>query len=124
MPILKKKTKQPTPEEIQILQDFNEKNASKSTRVGKMEDLVHNFDVQGMIDLNERLRTFYKKIGDEKILDLLDRMTVVMKELTEIISQVKAKRISLEQWQREIQEKIEEINEVLQTMKDWEATGL
>ena len=97
MPIPKKKTKQNTPEEIQILQDFNEKNASKSTKVVKMEDLVHNFDVQGMIDLNERLRTFYKKIGDEKILDLLDRMTVVMKELTEIISQVKAKRLSLEQ---------------------------
>lgn len=97
MPTLKKKTKQPAPEEIQILQDFNEKNASKSIKVDKMEDLVHNFDVQGMIDLNERLRTFYKKIGDEKILDLLDRMTVVMKELTEIISQVKAKRLSLEQ---------------------------
>lgn len=112
------------PEEIKILQDFNEQNASKNTKVGKMEDLVHNFDIQWMIDLNERLRAFYKKIGDTKILDLLDRMTIVMQELTEIINQVKSKRLSLEQWQREIQEKIQEINEVLETMKDWSATGL
>gem|GEM_PF-3369424 len=31
------------------------------------------------------------------MLELLDQMTLIMKELTEIINQVKAKRISLEQ---------------------------
>ncbi len=62
-----------------------------------MENLIHNFDAQKLLDLNERLRTFYKKVGDEKALGLLDRMTVVMNELTEIIDQVQAKRISLEQ---------------------------
>lgn len=51
-------------------------------------------------------------------------MTILMQELTEIINQVKAKRISLEQGQREIQEKLQEINQVLQMMQDWEATGL
>lgn len=89
-----------------------------------MEELIHDFDVQKLLDLNTRLRTYYEKVGDEKALDLLDRMTIVMNELTEIIEQVKQKRISLEQGQREIQEKLMEINEVLQMMQDWQATGL
>lgn len=112
------------PEEIKILEEFNNKNAIKTSKVSQMEDLVHNFDVKYVLDLNERLRIFYKKVGASEMLDLLDRMTIVMRELTEIINQVKAKRISLEQWQKEIQEKLTEINEVLQMMKDWEATGL
>ena len=119
-----KKWRNKNPEETRMLQDFEVKNAEKSEKVWRMENLIHNFDAQKLLDLNERLRTFYKKVGDEKALGLLDRMTVVMNELTEIIDQVQAKRISLEQWQKEIQEKIEEINEVLQTMRDWEATGL
>jgi glycerol dehydrogenase-like iron-containing ADH family enzyme len=113
-----------TPEEIQILEEFQSKNSIKTNKVSQMEDLVHNFDVKYVLDLNERLRIFYKKVGAPEMLDLLDRMTVVMRELTEIINQVKAKRISLEQWQKEIQEKLTEINEVLETMKDWEATGI
>jgi uncharacterized membrane protein YjjP (DUF1212 family) len=51
-------------------------------------------------------------------------MTLAMSELSEIIEQVKAKRISLEQGQKEIQDKLKEVNEVLQLMNDWEATGL
>jgi glycerol dehydrogenase-like iron-containing ADH family enzyme len=113
-----------TPEEIKILEEFQSKNSIKTSKVSQMEDLVHNFDVKYVLDLNERLRIFYKKVGAPEMLDLLDRMTVVMRELTEIINQVKAKRISLEQWQKEIQEKLTEINEVLETMKDWEATGI
>lgn len=113
-----------TDPEITILQKFEEKNAEKSEKVGRMEDLIHDFNVQKLLDLNTRLRAYYEKIGDEKALDLLDRMTVVMNELTEIIEQVKAKRISLEQGQKEIQEKLREVNEVLQLMNDWEATGL
>lgn len=124
MPPRKKTPKKQTPEEIKILEDFNKKNNTQTTRVGKMEDLVHNFDVQHIIDLNDRLRAFYEKIGDEKILPLLDQMTTTMRELTEIINQVKAKRISLEQGQKEIQEKLADINEVLQTLQDWEATGI
>lgn len=124
MPPRKKTPKKQTPEEIKILEDFKKKNNTQATRVGKMEDLVHNFDVQHIIDLNDRLRTFYEKIGDEKILPLLDQMTTTMHELTEIINQVKAKRISLEQGQKEIQEKLADINEVLQTLQDWEATGI
>ncbi len=124
MPPRKKTPKKQTPEEIKILEDFKKKNNTQTTRVGKMEDLVHNFDVQHIIDLNDRLRAFYEKIGDEKILPLLDQMTTTMRELTEIINQVKAKRISLEQGQKEIQEKLADINEVLQTLQDWEATGI
>lgn len=113
-----------TPEEMKILEEFTRKNASKTTKVTAMEDIVHSFDVKYVLDLNERLRIFYKKVGAPEMLDLLDRMTVIMRELTEIINQVKAKRISLEQGQKEIQEKLTEINEVLETMKDWEATGI
>lgn len=113
-----------TPEEIKILEEFQNKNSIKTKKVSQMEDLVHNFDVKYVLDLNERLRIFYKKVGAPEMLDLLDRMTVVMRELTEIINQVKAKRISLEQGQKEIQEKLSEINEVLETMKDWETTGI
>jgi uncharacterized coiled-coil DUF342 family protein len=89
-----------------------------------MENLVHDFDVQKIITLNEKLQTYYRNIGDERTLELLDRMTLAMNELSEIIEQVKAKRISLEQGQREIQEKLTEINQVLQMMQSWEATGL
>lgn len=62
-----------------------------------MEELIHDFDVQKLLDLNTRLRAYYEKVGDTKALDLLDRMTIAMNELTEIIEQVQAKRISLEQ---------------------------
>lgn len=113
-----------TDPEIKILQNFEVKNAEKSEKVGRMEDLIHDFDVQKLLDLNTRLQAYYKKIGDEQALDLLDRMTLAMDELSEIINQVKAKRISLEQGQKEIQEKLQEINQVLQMMQDWEATGL
>lgn len=125
MPTARKKTtKNQKPETVKILEDFTVKNREKSDRVARMEDLVHNFDMQHILDLNEKLRFYYKKIGDKQILDLLDNMTVIMQELTEIIHQVKTKRLSLEQGQKEIQEKLSEINEVLQTMKDWEATGI
>lgn len=119
-----KKWRNKNPEETRMLQDFEVKNAEKSEKVWRMENLIHNFDAQKLLDLNERLRTFYKKVGDEEALDLLDRMTIVMDELSEIINQVKAKRISLEQWQREIEEKLQEINQVLQMMEDWETTGI
>ncbi len=108
-----------TDPEIKILQNFEVKNAEKSEKVGRMEDLIHDFDVQKLLDLNTRLRAYYEKVGDAKALDLLDRMTIAMNELTEIIDQVKAKRISLEQGQKEIQEKLIEINEVLQMMNEW-----
>lgn len=125
MPTARKKTtKNQKPETVKILEDFTVKNGEKSDRVARMEDLVHNFDMQHILDLNEKLRFYYKKIGDKQILELLDTMTVIMQELTEIIHQVKTKRLSLEQGQKEIQEKLSEINEVLQTMKDWEATGI
>ncbi len=120
----KKIAKNGKPETVKILEDFTAKNEEKSDRVARMEDLVHNFDMQHILDLNEKLRFYYKKIGDKQILELLDTMTVIMQELTEIIHQVKTKRLSLEQGQKEIQEKLSEINEVLQTMKDWEATGI
>ncbi len=122
-----KKTKAPqqkNPEEVQILQDFQNKNVEKNERVVNMENLVHDFDVEDVLKLNDELRTYYKKIGDARILDLLDEMTEIMRDLSEIIEQVKAKRISLEQGQKEIQEKLQEINEVLKMMQDWEATGL
>lgn len=113
-----------TPEELRLLQKFSEQNMTKEVKVSQMEELVQNFDVQKIIDLNQRLQAYYKKIGDEQALDLLDRMTLAMDELSEIINQVKSKRISLEQGQREIQEKLQEINQVLQMMQDWQATGL
>lgn len=122
--IRKKTAKNQKPEVVKVLEDFTAKNEEKSDRVARMEDLVHNFDMQHILDLNEKLRFYYKKIGDKQILELLDHMTVIMQELTEIIHQVKTKRFSLEQGQKEIQEKLSEINEVLQTMKDWEATGI
>lgn len=118
MPTKKKKP------EIQVIEQAQAVNNEKAYKVNAMEDLVHNFDVQKILTLNEKLRTHYEKKKDEETLELLDRMTVVMNEVREIIDQVKAKRISLEQGQREIQEKLQEINQVLQMMKDWEATGL
>ena len=121
---IKKIIKKKNPEEIQILEDFQAKNAKKNARVTSMENLVHDFDVQDVLKLNEELRAYYKKAGDTHILDLLDQMTEIMKDLSEIINQVKEKRISLEQGQKEIQEKLTEINEVLKMMQDWEATGL
>lgn len=119
MPIIKK-----TNPEIKFIEDTKAINAQKSQKVSQMEDLVHDFDIQKILTLNEKLRTYYKKVGNEEVLDLLDRMTVVMNELSEIIDQVKAKRITLEQGQREIQEKLQEINQVLQMMQDWETTGI
>lgn len=110
--------------EIELLQNFWAKNAEKSEKVWQMEKLVNNFDIQKLLNLNTRLRAYYEQEGDGKALDLLDRMTVIMEELSEIINQVKKKRISLEQGQKEIQEKLREVNEVLQLMNDWEATGL
>lgn len=112
------------PAELEILKKLSTQNATKEVRVSQMEELVQNFDVQNIIALNERLQKYYKSIGDERALDLLDRMTLAMNELSEIIEQVKTKRISLEQGQREIQEKLTEINQVLQMMQSWEATGL
>jgi len=110
--------------EVELMQKTQELQQKKSGVVSQMEDMVENFDVQKILNLNEKLKAYYKKVGDEEALDLLDRMTIVMDELSEIINQVKAKRISLEQWQREIQEKLQEINQVLQMMQDWEATGI
>lgn len=120
----KKTIKKQKSEEVQILENFNAKNAKKTERVASMETLVHDFDIQDILALNEELRVYYKTVGDAHILDLLDQMTEIMRDLSEIINQVKAKRISLEQGQKEIQEKLSEINEVLLTMKDWEATGI
>jgi|CXWK01.1.fsa_nt_gi Holliday junction resolvasome RuvABC endonuclease subunit len=120
----KKTIKKQKSEEVQILENFNAKNAKKTERVASMETLVHDFDIRDILTLNEELRVYYKTVGDAHILDLLDQMTDIMRDLSEIINQVKAKRISLEQGQKEIQEKLTEINEVLLTMKDWEATGI
>ncbi|MBP7806599.1 hypothetical protein KA057_02870 [Candidatus Gracilibacteria bacterium] len=117
------KTKETSPE-LQLLKDIEAANQIKESKVNQMESLIHNFDVQKIITLNERLQKYYKAIGDERTLDLLDRMTLAMNELSEIIEQVQTKRISLEQGQKEIQEKLVEINEVLQMMNDWETTGL
>jgi SpoU rRNA methylase family enzyme len=119
MVIPKKKTP-----ELELIEHAGVENAQKSEKVSEMENLVHNFDIQKIIKTNDKLRAYYKKVGDSEALELIDRMTIVMQELTEIINQVKSKRITLEQGQREIQEKLIEINEVLRTMKDWEATGL
>lgn len=110
--------------EIEKIESVQTEQKNQSTRVNVMEDLVHNFDVEKILALNEKLRSYYEKKGDAKTLELLDRMTLAMNELSEIIEQVKAKRISLEQGQKEIQEKLREVNEVLQLMNDWEATGL
>ncbi len=93
---IKKIMKKKNPEEIQILEDFQAKNAKKNARVTSMENLVHDFDVQDVLKLNEELRAYYKKAGDAHILDLLDQMTEIMRDLSEIINQVKEKRISLE----------------------------
>ena len=120
----KKTIKNKDSEEIKILEDFQHKNAKKNERVTSMENLVHDFDVADVLKLNEELRVYYKKVGDAHILDLLDQMTEIMRDLSEIINQVKEKRLSLEQGQKEIQEKLTEINEVLKMMQDWEATGL
>ncbi len=118
----KKQNKKPP--EIELIQQAQNLQKKKSGVVSEMEDMVNSFDIQKILNLNEKLKAYYKKVGDEEALDLLDRMTVVMDELSEIINQVKSKRISLEQGQREIQEKLSEINEVLKMMQDWEATGL
>lgn len=85
------------PIEVELLKKFSAQNITKEIKVSQMENLVHDFDVQKIIRLNERLQAYYKSVGDDRTLDLLDRMTVVMEELTEIINQVKSKRISLEQ---------------------------
>ena len=119
--MIKKIKKSP---ELQVIENAGIINSEKSEKVSQMENLVHNFDIQKIIKTNDKLRAYYKKVGDSEALELIDRMTIVMQELTEIINQVKSKRITLEQGQREIQEKLIEINEVLKTMKDWEATGL
>lgn len=83
--------------EVELMQKVQELQQKKSGVVSQMEDMVENFDVQKILNLNEKLKAYYKKVGDEEALDLLDRMTIVMDELSEIINQVKAKRISLEQ---------------------------
>lgn len=119
MVIPKKKTP-----ELEFIEHAGVENAQKSEKVSQMENLVHDFDVQKILKLNEKLRVYYKSKSDTEALELIDRMTIVMQELTEIINQVKAKRISLEQGQKEIREKLQEINQVLHMMQDWEATGL
>ncbi len=95
MPLKKKKP------EIKVIEQAQAANEERAYKVNAMEDLVHNFDVQKILNLNEKLRAYYEKKEDEETLELLDRMTVVMNEVREIIDQVKAKRISLEQGQRE-----------------------
>lgn len=112
------------PAETKLLRDLSILQWAKTERVQKMETLVDTFDTQGLLKLNHDLREYYESIGDSRMLKLLDQMTGIMDELTEIINQVKAKRISLEQGQKELQEKLSEINEVLQTMQEWEMTGI
>lgn len=90
-----KKTKQSS--ELQTIENARLLNAKKSEKVSQMEDIVHNFDIQKILTLNEKLRKYYGQMGDKEILELIDRMTLVMNELSEIIEQVKAKRITLEQ---------------------------
>lgn len=90
-----KKTKQSS--ELQTIENAQLLNAKKSEKVSQMEDIVHNFDIQKILTLNEKLRKHYGQMGDKEILELIDRMTLVMNELSEIIEQVKAKRITLEQ---------------------------
>ncbi len=51
-----KKWRNKNPEETRMLQDFEVKNAEKSEKVWRMENLIHNFDAQKLLDLNERLR--------------------------------------------------------------------
>ena len=117
-------TDQSTPKELQMLQDLNNKNREKSATVTRMEDMIEGFDIQYVLDLNVRLRDYYAKIGDRDMIPLIDQMTETMRDLTEIINQVKVKRLTLEQGQREIHEKLEEISQVLQTLKEWEMTAL
>ncbi len=118
-----KKIEKKSPE-VDFLEKHQIESAEKSSRVSQMEELIHDFDVQAILDLNDNLRIFYKKVGDTKALDLLDQMTIIMNELTEIISQVKAKRKSLEQGEKEIREKLAEVNQVLESLQGWEATGI
>lgn len=91
----------PTPKkkkpEIEVIEQAQILNQERAYKVHEMEELVQDFDVQKILTLNEKLRSYYGKKGDEEVLELLDRMTVVMNEVREIIDQVKAKRISLEQ---------------------------
>jgi|GEM_PF-3098142 len=58
--VQEKKTK--TPPEIQLLQNYSSKSAAKEEKVSQMEGLVGNFNIQGLLDLNERLRAYYAKI--------------------------------------------------------------
>lgn len=120
----KKTMSKKTPQELKLLQDFANLQGNKTQKVLSMETLVRDFDTESILKLNQDLREYYATVGDTRMLGLIDRMTSIMRELTEIIHQVKAKRISLELAQKEILEKLDEINEVLQTMKDWEATGI
>lgn len=113
-----------TPKELQMLQDLNNKNRAKSDTVTRMEDMIEGFDIQYVLDLNVRLRDYYAQIGDRDMIPLIDQMSETMRQLTEIINQVKTKRLTLEQSQHEIHEKLEEINQVLQTLKEWEMTAL
>ena len=123
MPTPKKSQQPKKTDPIEMLQQVQVQNEAKKERVVRMDTLVHDFDIQYLFDLNRDLRAFYLKIGDEHILELLDQMTGIMRELTEIITQVNAKKISLEQGQKEIQEKLVEVNEILQMMKNWESIG-
>lgn len=113
-----------SPEAKKILEEFTKKRAIRSTRVARMESAVKNLDPESVLALNSELREFYIEHEDKRIIELLDRMTHIMTQLAQIISQVKAKRMSLEAGQKEIDEKLHEITDVLEEMKDWESTGI
>jgi uncharacterized membrane protein YheB (UPF0754 family) len=113
-----------SPEAKKILEEFTKKRAIRSTRVARMESAVKNIDPESVLALNSELREFYTEHEDKRIIELLDRMTHIMTQLAQIINQVKAKRMSLEVGQKEIDEKLNEITDVIEAMKDWSATGL
>ncbi len=119
-----KTQKTPSAEAQKLLNTFEKNHSGQSRRVGKMESVVNLVDIESIIDLNNRLRTFYEKHENPEILHLLDRMTSIMNQITEIIRQVRSKRMTLSVAEQEIQERISEIDEVVDMLKQWETAGV
>ncbi len=119
-----KTQKIPSTEAQKFLNDFEKTHSGQSHRIEKMESVVDLVDTESIIDLNDRLRAFYTKHENPEILHLLDKMTTIMNQITEIIQQVKSKRISLSVAEQEIQERVSEIDEVVDMMKQWETVGV
>ncbi len=107
-----------------LVTNFKKTHGTRSRRVKKMESIVQLIDIPPIIELNNRLRAFYNKHGTPEITNLLDRMTTLMNQVTEIVHQVRSKRITLEIAEREIRERISEINDVADMMNQWETVGV